>query len=212
MKKSILLAVAAIMATINVCGQDAYADMKHEVAVSSGGGSTSNVIDAFRLMSDVSDMGIQGDMMFDTHRLHGPYSIEYFYRPRPWLGVGGMFIYGTGNMRVYSYHMDGKRIVEEATHESIKGSYLSVMPAVKLDWIRRQYFGMYSKVALGLTSRHVYVDYVNTTRGDEELRAMHLNGQLTLVGMDFGSPHFRGFFDLGFGEQGLLLLGLRYKF
>ena len=212
MKKVLFWAVAAMMATVSVCAQDAYVDQKHEVAVSTGAGSTSNVIDAFRMASDLAEMGIQGDMMYDTHRVHGPYSIEYFYRPRPWLGLGGMVVYGTGNMRVYSYHLDGKRLVEDATHESIKGNYLSVMPAVKLDWIRRQYFGMYTKVALGFTRRHVYVDYHNSPRGDEEKRATHLNGQLTLVGMDFGSPHFRGFLDFGLGEQGVVLLGLRYKF
>ena len=205
MKKIILLAVVAIMATMSVNGQDAYADMKHEVAVSTGGFSTSNALDIYRLVSDV---GQEEGIMYDLRKLRGPYSIEYFYRVKNWLGVGGMFVYGKGNMKA-SYL---NKPIENTLIEELRCNYISLMPAVKLDWIRRQYFGMYSKVALGLTSRYQYVDYVNTTRGDEELRATHLNGQLTLVGMDFGSPHFRGFLDLGFGEQGVLLIGLRYKF
>ena len=82
---------------------------------------------------------------------------------------------------------------------------------MKLDWVRRQYFGMYSKLALGLTSRHQSMKGAGESRF-EETNYLHPNAHLTVVGMDFGSPHFRGFIDLGFGEQGIFSLGLRYKF
>ena len=35
---------------------------------------------------------------------------------------------------------------------------------------------------------------------------------ITPIGLDFGSTVFRGFLELGMGEQGIGVLGLRYKF
>ena len=49
MKKILFLAVAAMMATLSVNGQDAYADLKHEVAISTGEVSTSNLSTSFRV-------------------------------------------------------------------------------------------------------------------------------------------------------------------
>jgi hypothetical protein len=37
-------------------------------------------------------------------------------------------------------------------------------------------------------------------------------GQLTALGAEFGSQQLRGFAELGFGERGMITLGLRYKF
>lgn len=37
------------------------------------------------------------------------------------------------------------------------------------------------------------------------------NWQASLIGMEFGGA-FRGFVELGMGEQGIILGGLRYKF
>lgn len=211
MRKYLFVAVAAMMATvsISVSGQNIYADSKHEVGISSGFPSTSHIADLVRVINDV---GRDDGVMYDASNLHS-FTLEYFYRVKEWLGVGGMLIYGTGNP-VATEIADGTPISEiknGAKIAEMKNHYVSLMPTVKFDWIRRQYFGMYSKVGLGFTSRHEQTLYSHYTRSNEQASFLHLNGHLTLVGMDFGSPHFRGFFDLGFGEQGIILLGLRYK-
>lgn len=209
MRKYLFMAVAATMATVSVNAQDIYAESKHEVAVSSGGASMSNIIDLGMLMNDV---GRSDGVMYNLNKIHA-YSVEYFYRLKEWLAVGGMLTYGSGNPKATEI-ADGTPITEATNGPKIaemKNHYVSLMPTVKFDWIRRQYFGMYSKVGVGLTSRHERVLYSNYARRDEQASYLHLNGHLTLVGMDFGSPHFRGFFDLGFGEQGIIVLGLRYK-
>ena len=91
MKKIFLLAVAAVMATVSVSGQDAYADMKHEMAITSGGLSLSQFIDLGMLSID---LGQQDNVMYS---LNGhAYTVEYFYRIKKWLGVGGMLMYGNG--------------------------------------------------------------------------------------------------------------------
>ena len=203
MKKILFLAVAAMMATVSVNGQDAYADSKHEVAVSTGAVSTSNVVDVFRLFGGVTEAG--GSASYKFTSLRGPYSIEYFYRVKEWIGVGGMLIYGKDHVTATEH--EGITGIEK-----MKASYLSILPAAKFDWVRKQYFGMYSKLALGFTRRSEYVDFFDSSRGDEKRTSTHLNGHVTLLGLEAGSPHFRGFGELGFGEQGMLLIGLRYKF
>jgi len=209
MRKYLFMAVAAMMATVSISGQNIYADSKHEVGISSGFPSTSHIADLGRMINDV---GRDDGVMYSVNNSHS-FTLEYFYRVKEWLGVGGMLIYGTGNP-VATEIADGTPISEiknGAKIAEMKNHYVSLMPTVKFDWIRRQYFGMYSKVGLGLTSRHEQTVYSHYTRSNEQASFIHLNGHLTLVGMDFGSPHFRGFFDLGFGEQGIILLGLRYK-
>ena len=41
---------------------------------------------------------------------------------------------------------------------------------------------------------------------------MLFNWQLSLIGVEAGSPYMRAFAELGFGEQGIVCAGLRYKF
>ena len=204
MKKILFLAVVAMLATMSVNGQNAYADLKHEVSISTGALSTSYVIDAFTLFGDAFETGVVGDANYNVSG-HGPFALEYYYRIKEWLGVGGMLVYRNNNIKTTEHD-------EDTSVKSLESSCFSLLPAAKLDWVRKQHFGMYSKFALGFTRRSEYIDYFDSTRGDEKRKYTHLNAQVTLLGLEAGGIHFRGFGELGFGEQGLLLVGLRYKF
>ena len=161
MRKILVMAAVAMMTAMNVNAQNGYDETKHEVAISYGLWSNSEIIDAFENVG-----GILVGARFDNEKYFGPISAEYFYHTKNWLGVGGIFAYGQYEQDVYlAKQKDGVR----------KNTYLTLMPAVKLDWLRKKHFGMYSKLA-------------------------------------FGSPTFRGFLELGTGEQGIALVGLRYKF
>ena len=87
------------------------------------------------------------------------------------------------------------------------------MPAVKFDWVRKKYFGVYSKLAIGATLRHEKIDYDdNSSYDDHNDSELHVNWQLSFLGIEAGSPTLRGFLELGTGEQGIFVAGLRYKF
>jgi len=89
-------------------------------------------------------------------------------------------------------------------HSDAKSTYFTVMPAVKFKWLNRTHFAMYSKAAVGLT--------VDSQKGtNEDKTETMFNWQASLVGMEFGGA-FRGFVEIGTGEQGIILGGLRYKF
>lgn len=49
------------------------------------------------------------------------------------------------------------------------------------------------------------------TGDDKDKTKVAVGWQASLVGAEFGNA-FRGFLELGCGEQGILVAGLRYKF
>ncbi|MBO4564950.1 MAG: outer membrane beta-barrel protein [Bacteroidaceae bacterium] len=198
MKKIIVMAAVAMMAAMSASAQNGYDETKHEIGITYGVGANSDIIDAYEKIG-----GALVGAKYENEKYFGPISAEYFYHVKPWLGVGGIFAYGQSKQDVYTLgSKDGE----------MKNNYFTLMPAVKFDWLRKQHFGMYSKLAVGATLRnekYISDTAVNKDKSDSEL---HLNWQASLLGIEAGSPTFRGFIELGTGEQGIALIGLRYKF
>lgn len=198
MKKSVLLsAFVALMTVIGVQNAMAQDEFKHEVAVSYGVLSNSQILDVYE---EAITAPIHGSTTLKDDKFFGPISAEYFYHLEPWIGVGGILVYGQKKGDLYS-DADNKKVGED------KNTYLTVMPAAKFDWLRRANFGLYSKVAVGVTLRHDVTDDI-----DYDESALHMNWQLTAIGVEVGSKQIRAFAELGTGEQGVLLGGIRYKF
>ncbi len=191
MKKFFVMVAAAIMTAMSLNAQNGYDETKHEVAISYGVWSNSQIIDEFENVG-----GALVGARFEDEKYFGSISAEYFYHLKNWLGVGGILAYGQRQEDVY---LLGKK------DGDIKNSYFTLMPAVKFDWLRKPHFGMYSKLAFGATLRTEKYD------GDTDTE-MHINWQASLVGIEAGSPTLRGFLELGTGEQGIALVGVRYKF
>ncbi len=121
----------------------------------------------------------------------GPISVEYFGRlnSNNRLGLGGIFVLGGCKW--------------DDTGDA-KSKYYTIMPAVKYNWAVKKYVSWYSKGAAGLS-------IASQSGGREDKTDVVFNFHASLVGVDFGGA-FRGFVELGFGEQGIALAGLRYKF
>lgn len=196
MKKFFTMMAIAMMATASVKAQTGY-EKKHEVAISFGAGANSNWINALEDMTALTVGSTFKNKDFD-----GPISAEYFYRPKEWLGVGGIFAYGRCTKDLYLFD------VKEGEGTN---TYYTLMPAVKLDWLRTKYFGMYSKFAIGATLRRETIDATTPNYKDVSGTHWHLNWQASVLGMEAGAPSVRAFVELGFGEQGMGLLGLRVK-
>lgn len=192
------MAAVAIMTAMSVNAQNGYDDTKHEVAISYGIDSNSQIIDVFEKIG-----GIMVGAKFDNEKFFGPISAEYFYHVKNWLGVGGIFAYGQNKQDVIL----GKDKIGES-----KNSYYTLMPAVKFDWLRKKNFGLYSKLAVGATLRDEKYNSNDTSNNDYSDSEVHVNWQASLLGIEAGSPTLRGFFELGTGEQGIVLVGVRAKF
>ena len=198
MKKFLVMAAVAMMTAMSVNAQNGYDDTKHEVAISYGIDSNSQIIDVFEEIG-----GIMVGAKFENEKFFGPISAEYFYHVKNWLGVGGIFAYGQNKQDI----MSGKDKIGES-----KNNYYTLMPAVKFDWLRKKNFGMYSKLAVGATLRSEKYDSNNNSNNDSTDSTVHVNWQASLLGFEAGSPTLRGFLELGTGEQGIVLVGVRAKF
>ena len=198
MKKYFVMAAVAMMTAMSVKAQGYDYETKHEVAISYGIDSNSQIIDVFEHIG-----GALVGVKLENDKFFGPISAEYFYHFKPWLGVGGIVAYGVNKQDA----MSGSNKIGES-----KNSYYTLMPAVKFDYLRKKYFGMYSKLAVGATLRNEKYDSHNNNSNDFNESTVHVNWQLSLLGIEAGSPTVRGFLELGTGEQGIILAGVRYKF
>ena len=198
MKKIILMAAVAMMTAMSAQAQSNVYDTKHEVAISYGIDSNSQIIDAFETIG-----GALVGAKFENDKFFGPISAEYFYHVKNWLGVGGILAYGQNKQDVF--------LLGDKDGES-KNTYLTLMPAVKFDWLRKKHFGMYSKLAVGATLRSEKYDSDKASSRDYSDSEVHVNWQVSLLGIEAGGPTLRAFIELGTGEQGIILAGLRFKF
>ena len=193
MRKKLLMAFVALMSVSGVMAQnDDFC--RHEVAVSFGAASNSQWINALEHITTVAVT--LGGMKYENEEYTGPFSVEYFYHPSKMIGLGGIFVYGKNSQDV----MSGSTKIDELTQ-----AYYTLMPAAKFDWYNSKCFGAYSKLGAGVTLR-------SEKYGDESDNVLHFNWQASLIGLEVGSRQIRAFGELGVGEQGIILGGVRYKF
>lgn len=176
MKKIFIILVTALATTLNLSAQD---DWKHELSISYG----------FGAFTDLSSSYLKGIFTGKQTNYIGPFGIEYFYRTKSALGVGLIGTFSTCKWN---------------DSDKARTKYMSIMPAIKYNWLNREHLSLYSKVALGVI--------IGIDSGDNNNKTTaSLGWQASIVGAEFGNT-FRGFVELGCGEQGILLAGLRYKF
>lgn len=142
---------------------------------------------------------------FNNKKFLGPFSAEYFYHVSPLVGVGGI--------TVFNHHAQDVLQNEQVTGKRTS-NYFTILPAVKFNWLRKHKWGMYSKVGLGYTR----AEYKTTGKDSEGTYTKDSSGdnffnfQASLVGIEAGNRNVRGFAELGFGEQGLIHGGIRFRF
>lgn len=187
--KRILLILAFLTFAVAATAQPRY---KNEVAVGAGMIATSDLQSiSYRLMASVSDLFVDEDNPVETLN-SGSNSAEYFHYLGDLVAIGG----------VISYHNFS------VVHSGAKDTFTSysLMPAVKLSWYNRDHFSSYSKLALGASLLH---ELLNEQEG--ATNRVVFNGQITFLGIDAGWKRFRFFGEVGFGQQGLAVAGLRYR-
>ena len=189
-----------LLAATGINAQNGYNNTKHEVAVGYGMLSNSQWLDIFVEVAVMED-----GTTFSNEKFVGTYSAEYLYRATKWLGLGCIFTFGQSSMD-YTTQVGGSR------EGFITNRYFSLMPAVKFDWLRTNHFGMYSKLAVGYTYRTIAIDYEDASKEDVNDNLGHLNWQASLLGIEAGGSQLRGYLEAGVGEQGVAIIGLRYKF
>ena len=166
---------------------------QHEVGISYGMGSNTLFVE---IVSDIF-AAIFGSGFKQTMSI-GPVGAEYFYNISNVVGIGGVATY-------VRYDSDQYRKEEQQGSRTVRS--VSLLPAAKLNWLRKPSWGLYSKVAAGVSL--VSFDYMDPSEQADP--SPMFNFQLSPVGIEVGKQ-LRGFAELGWGEQGILFCGLRYRF
>ena len=201
MKFKVLLAAMAISALFCISAQ-AQDDTRHEVSVSYGAVPNTIWVDVF---SDIIP-GIFGET-HKTKNYVGPIGLEYYYHTSSKIGVGAVAVFTYNNLDSFYKDVQSSQITR---------NYFTFMPSMKFNWLRKNNWGMYSKVAAGVTYAHFNEEDCddNGKKTGEKSTAKDLlfNFQASLIGVEAGGQHLRGFAEFGIGEQGIALAGVRFRF
>jgi len=200
MKRMIIMAVAALIATMNINAQAGY-DTKHEIGITYGAGCNSDIISSFGGALGSALAGSRSEN--ETH--FGTIALEYFYHATEVIGVGAIAGFAQNKEDIYFRNSDSKMGKNNDT-------YITIMPSVKFNWLRKDHFGMYSKLAAGVMFSKFKYESDKNSDNDDSTNETKFNWQASLIGAEVGGANLRAFAELGFGEQGIILGGIRCKF
>jgi len=192
MKKILVMVAVAMMTAVSVQAQD---ELKHEVGVFHGFESASNVFSV--ITSSISAAA------GDQSSFWGPIGVEYYYHLSPAVSLGAVTA------------LAGCKAEDEKTRQDdLTEKFITVMPSVKFNWLRKKNFGMYSALSAGLMFVSIKCND-NAKAADPDAKDETFTSfmfQATALGVEFGSQQLRGFVEAGVGEKGVICAGLRYKF
>ncbi len=223
-----------MFAAILLCGtsmsaqaqdSDDYYQTKDEFAVTIGNGTTTQFLNVFSnlfgvmgealITGTISGGQFIGYTTYENEKNIPPVSVEYFHHTNKVVSFGAIVGFSGMSQDMYcNFQRSGSYTSTKEKVGSGHKYYITVMPAAKFDWLRKKNYGLYSKVAVGATlmiekEKQDVNGEKKTVHDDTDLM---FNLQASLIGIEAGSQNFRGFAELGFGEQGLIVAGLRYKF
>ena len=224
-----------IAATLIICGTTVSVNAnaqkaefngpRHEVGISVGYRTTSEILNG---ISDISSMIIDDVMStaitggkgsakytYGDESFTPTVAAEYYYHFNKIIAFGSIVAFNANSCDMYYTWKEGKdgpehnELCGKAKHQNF-----TIMPMVKFEWLQTKYVGLYSKAGLGAT-------FVHDSRKDNSKRegaadysdlSVFPNFQLTLGGIEVGTPTWRVFSEYGIGEQGIFCGGFRYKF
>lgn len=194
----LFMRLAALLVAFSLCTHaQAQTTCTHEMAFSYGVGSTSGFI-AVSATVIAAIFGATIDYTFI-----GPVAGEYFYHVSDLVGVGGV-----ASVAAFK---------DKARPGESPMTCVALMPGVKLDWLRRDCFGMYTKLCVGgayltnSSSRSSEEEADSSSSSSSSSGSLFFNFQASLLGVEFGGG-VRGFVEAGVGEQGFVLGGVRFRF
>ena len=133
----------------------------------------------------------------DDIRSTGSIQLEYLRKTNNWLWLGGG-LSGEKDILVMSGRDSDGNATGTPSRSDINS--LNIFATAKANWLRREKLAMYTRLSAG----------VLTTFGDGSGLAPSI--QLSLVGIEFGSPSSRGFVEVGAGMHGIIAGGYRILF
>ena len=185
MKKLFLIAVL-LTGTLFCTAQE----KRHEIAFGYGLISQNNLAD---VAADV--FSSLADVQTDSRSFSGTFSLSYAYSLNRTLSLGAIFCYEHSEADVTSSGVYSGRTVD---------NYWTFMPSVRFAWLDKKRVALYSKAAIGATFDSGQYQGSHDDRWEVAFQA-------SAFGVEVGGA-FRGFLELGYGMQGIVNFGIKYRF
>ena len=160
--------------------------------------------------------------------------ISYYYHLNHRIAVGAMTAFTTHDSSLsgvvpvqipYEYWDYKEHILKEGYRTEYSSQYVSggkireksffLMPSLKWSWLNNSWCSLYMKASLGLHYQRLEADAGEIPlKSDENLdeSKLRLAYIATPFGWEIGKQKVRGFFELGFGSNTNLQIGLTYRF
>lgn len=224
MKKAVFLMMLLIFPSVASYAQTGEEYFNDELSLSYGRASVPGI--AMTLGAILGAAFTAGLARPDSYQASGAIGAEYYHYFNEHFAVGGDFIFESSRLSWEQYagkDSDGNSIYRPGTSNT--NYFLSLLPGVKWRYLSHPKFGMYTKAGFGgmMVYSPSYTTTETTTDPDtgnqntdtivhDAGRSFSYALQLTLLGMEGGERSVRWFTELGFGMQGLLSAGIRYRF
>ena len=191
-------------------------DHKHEIRIGGGLGIDPHLQNVRNRFIDTNNLeesdfcGING--------IQATGFIEYFNHINKHWAIGGSIgiseASGGGarfkneDINFYSYFIN--YFFDPTSDFSFKSSSQYLMPAFKYSWIPQKHFCLYSKAAIGIMHYKQDVTCDKMPFLERHENGIRLAYQFSPVGFEFGGERIRGFFELGYGKQGIYNAGILF--
>lgn len=136
-----------------------------------------------------------GDVLSGDTKTNGAYSFTYLHNLNKRFSVGASAVF--------------EDIYCETKTKKVHSDYLSIMPTARAYWFRGKTFGMYSRLAVGV-SFDFYKKGATDDDPGEDATAVDYAFQASAVCLEVGSNKVSGFLELGYGYQGIFQVGVKF--
>ena len=204
-----------------------YYNTKHEVGVTIGAGATTEIFsgltDFTALLVEATVSTVMTGGTYTGYHKYGDekyipnISAEYYYHVNKIIGLGGFLAFNGMDRDIYAELKNNTNDTKSMSKigKATRRNF-SLIPTAKIDWLRTKNFGMYTKGGIGVSFLfEKQKDDASDDGADFEETSdttVIPNVQFSLLGMEGGLENLRLFAEFGFGEQGIVLAGLKYKF
>ena len=205
MKRIVLCCLFASM----ISTHSAFAVRHHDCSLSYGVGTHNEIVNGFANV--VGTIFTLGYADITDLKWSGAYNMRYAYHPVKFLGLGVTTSYQTSKGDIVEGSSKSKDTDARIVVGKAEGKYFAIMPSISLNWFDFNYVCMYSKVGIGYSmakSKQTRFEPKEYKKTSEDQWAY----QISPVALEVGSPLVRGFFELGFGHEGILAVGVKCKF
>lgn len=141
------------------------------------------------------DMSTHKSLKGDIDGSMGVLYIGVGYEVNPWLTISLQFVYSNGEGYVPELYR----------YNRMKDTWYSILPTIRISWMRSRHFAIYSRFSAGYTLGNREVNTTSYTAGA-------FGYQISPIGFEYSHKWFGLFVEGGYGMTGFGNAGIRFKF